>query len=157
MEQEVQKKEVALNNESYKERFQFILSLNENIICQRYFRINGFNNDSLESYELRETIDEIVGIIRQDLESKSRVYQWFTRNIPLKLTGFGTTCMEIFEKTSTATYLEYTENAIDYYVKNMNITGTIITAGSPSTQVAKISPAPTPITGGKIPNTLGIS
>ena len=39
----------------------------------------------------------------------------------------------------------------------MNITGTIITAGSPSTQVAKISPAPTPITGGKIPNTLGIS
>ena len=32
MEQEVQKKEVALNNESYKERFQFILSLNENIV-----------------------------------------------------------------------------------------------------------------------------
>ena len=70
MEQEVQKKEVALNNESYKERFQFILSLNDNIICQRYFRINGFNNDSLESYELRETIDEIVGIIRQDLDSR---------------------------------------------------------------------------------------
>lgn len=116
MEQEVQKKEVALNNESYKERFQFILSLNENIICQRYFRINGFNNDSLESYELRETIDEIVGIIRQDLESKSRVYQWFTRNTPLKLTGFGKTCEEIIEKTSTTTYLEYPENAIDYYV-----------------------------------------
>ena len=35
MEQEVQKKEVILNNESYKERFQFIFSLNENIICQR--------------------------------------------------------------------------------------------------------------------------
>lgn len=116
MEQEVQKKEVTLNNESYKERFQFILSLNENIICQRYFRINGFNNDSLESYELRETIDEIVGIIRQDLESKSRVYQWFTRNTPLKLTGFGKTCEEIIEKTSTATYLEYPENTIDYYV-----------------------------------------
>ena len=48
-------------------------------------------------------------------------------------------------------------SAIDYYVKNMNITGTIITSGSPSTHVAKISPAPTPITGGKIPNTLGIS
>lgn len=48
-------------------------------------------------------------------------------------------------------------NAIDYYVKNISITGTIITVGSPTTQTASISSMPTPITNGKVPNTLGIS
>lgn len=47
--------------------------------------------------------------------------------------------------------------AIDYYVKNITITGTVITAGSPVSQTARIVPSPTPITAGKIPNTLGIS
>ena len=45
--------------------------------------------------------------------------------------------------------------AIDYYVRNANIYGTIITVGSPVTQTAVIS-SPTPLTNGKIPNTLGI-
>jgi len=48
-------------------------------------------------------------------------------------------------------------SAIDYYVKNADITGTIITVGNKFTQMAHISPPPTPITGGKIPNTFGIN
>lgn len=48
-------------------------------------------------------------------------------------------------------------NAIDYYIKNADITGTIITVGSPTTHTATISPPPTPVVGGKIPNTFGIS
>jgi len=48
-------------------------------------------------------------------------------------------------------------NAIDYYIKNATITGTVITVGSPFTQTAPIVPAPMPATAGKIPNTLGIS
>ena len=48
-------------------------------------------------------------------------------------------------------------NAIDYYVKNIAITGTIITIGSPTTQTAVITSMPTPVANGKIPNTLGIS
>jgi len=48
-------------------------------------------------------------------------------------------------------------SAIDYYIKNADITGTIITNGGPTTQVAQISPPPTPIVGGKIPNTFGIN
>ena len=47
--------------------------------------------------------------------------------------------------------------AIDYYVKNASITGTIITTGSPVSQTAKITSMPTPTINGKIPNTLGIS
>lgn len=83
------------------ERFQFVLSVNDNIICQRYFKINGFNEDSLNSLELKETVDEITtgiissiplqgmdkcltgmdkGLINSDLVSKSRVYLWYTNN-----------------------------------------------------------------------------
>lgn len=106
MEQEVQKN--SLNNESYRERFQFILSLDENIICQRYFRINGFNIDSIESCELKDTIDDIVDLIRADLEYKSRVYQWYTRDEPIKLTGF--------TGGSDATYYRYPDDMKDTYV-----------------------------------------
>lgn len=91
-----------IKREYRQERFQFVLSVNDNIICQRYFRINGFNRESLSSLQLKETIDEITtglmnpempgydrGIIGGDLASKSRVYLWYTNNqIPLKLTGF---------------------------------------------------------------------
>ena len=47
--------------------------------------------------------------------------------------------------------------AIDYYIKNISITGTIITMGSPTTQTAIITAAPNPVTGGVIPNTFKIS
>lgn len=46
--------------------------------------------------------------------------------------------------------------AIDYYVKNIEIFGTVITVGSPTTQTAQINGMSTPILNGAIPNTLGI-
>lgn len=46
-------------------------------------------------------------------------------------------------------------NAIDYYVKNADVYGQIITVGSPTTQTARIE-SPSPLTNGKVPNTLGI-
>jgi hypothetical protein len=46
--------------------------------------------------------------------------------------------------------------AIDYYVKNISLQGTIITAGSPVTQTVIITPAPTPVVAGAIPNTLNV-
>ena len=52
---------------------------------------------------------------------------------------------------------EIIANAIDYYIKNANITGTLITYGSPGTHTGRVVAAPTPIVAGKIPNTLGIS
>lgn len=64
---------------------------------------------------------------------------------------------DTFDELVSEALADIIANAIDYYIKNMNITGTLITNGSPSTHTCKISPAPTPITGGKIPNTLGIS
>lgn len=46
-------------------------------------------------------------------------------------------------------------NAIDYYVKNADVYGQLITVGSPSTHTCKIE-SPSPLTNGKVPNTLGI-
>ena len=45
--------------------------------------------------------------------------------------------------------------AIDYHVRSANVYGTIITTGSPVTQTAFVN-SPSPLTNGKIPNTLGI-
>lgn len=61
-----------------KERFEFKLTVNDNIICQRYFKINNFNENSLHSLELKDTIDLCVALIDNDLKSKSRVYTWHT-------------------------------------------------------------------------------
>ena len=47
-------------------------------------------------------------------------------------------------------------NAIDYYVKNAQIYGTIMTTGGPVSQVAVVNSMPTPVTNGKVPNTLGL-
>lgn len=64
---------------------------------------------------------------------------------------------ETFDELVSEPLAESLAGAIDYYVKNATITGTIITVGSMTTQTAAISPAPNPVSAGKIPNTLGIS
>ena len=46
--------------------------------------------------------------------------------------------------------------AIDYYVKNIELHGTVITVGSPTTQTAKIDCTPNPTSNFAIPNCLGI-
>lgn len=56
------------------ERFEFLLTVNDNIICQRYFKINDFNEYALGSLELKDALDYCVSLIDNDLKSKSRVY-----------------------------------------------------------------------------------
>ena len=62
--------------EDYKEPYEFRLLLGDNIICQRYFRINNFNPLSLGSVELTNTVRACAQLIDDDLKSKSRVYAW---------------------------------------------------------------------------------
>jgi len=64
---------------------------------------------------------------------------------------------ETFDELVTEPLADNLAHAIDYYIKNMSITGTIITVGSPVTQTAVITSMPTPVANGKVPNTLGIS
>lgn len=58
----------------YKERFEFEVTIDGNIICQRYFRIPGFNPKSVGSYELTEAVRACVATIDNDLKDKSHVY-----------------------------------------------------------------------------------
>lgn len=62
----------------------------------------------------------------------------------------------LFDELVSENLAKCIAGAIDYYVKNIQITGTIITAGSPVTQTAVISSTNVPSTNGIIPNTLGI-
>jgi len=62
-------------NSSYvKYDYSFELKINNDIICQRYFNINKFNQVSLKSINFKEYFDDICDIIQKDLESKTRVY-----------------------------------------------------------------------------------
>ena len=67
-------KKSAAESKDYKERFEFELTVGNNIICQRYFRINNFNQTALRSYELTEAVRNCVAIIDGDLKDKTRTY-----------------------------------------------------------------------------------
>ena len=49
-------------NRVEEQRFEFILYINDHIICQRYFNIRDYNEDCLNSYELKELMDNIAGM-----------------------------------------------------------------------------------------------
>lgn len=59
---------------AFKERFEFRLTVGDDIICQRYFRIGNFNPLSLKSMELSDTIRACAQTIDNDLKSKSLIY-----------------------------------------------------------------------------------
>ena len=46
--------------------FEFVLKINGNIICQRFFNIHNFNEDVIDSLEMKELLDRIVGMHNVD-------------------------------------------------------------------------------------------
>ena len=62
------------------ERFEFTIYVNDNIICKRNFRIFNYIEHSMNTFEFKEKLDEIVHLIDEDLKSKSRVYTWYYFN-----------------------------------------------------------------------------
>lgn len=61
-----------------KERFEFKLTVNGNIICQRYFRINGFKREAYGSYDLMEAVENCVRMIDNDLRDKTHMFLEYT-------------------------------------------------------------------------------
>lgn len=53
---------MSMNKKIEEQRFEFILYINNHIICQRYFSIKDYNEKSTRSLELKELMDRIVGI-----------------------------------------------------------------------------------------------
>ncbi len=78
-------------------RFEFVLYINEQvqredgrnrpIICQRLFDVRGYNEDALNSMELKELMEELtsvtnptMGIIPKFLKAKCKQQSWVTYN-----------------------------------------------------------------------------
>lgn len=73
--------EINKEIKDYKEeRFEFTVYVNDNIICKRNFRIYNFIENSMNTLEFKEKVDDIVRLIDDDLKSKSRVYTWYYYN-----------------------------------------------------------------------------
>ena len=71
------------------QRFECVLYINNHIICQRFFNIRDFNEESLKSFELKELMDVLcsyndvegqMGVIPTHLKNKSVDYLWSTYN-----------------------------------------------------------------------------
>lgn len=58
----------------FKERYEFKLTVGENIICGRYFKINNFNPLSFSSVELADVMRHLAGMVDADLKDKTQVY-----------------------------------------------------------------------------------
>jgi hypothetical protein len=59
---------------------EFILYINKNIICQRYFNVRNFNKEVINSIDLYYCINDAVELIESDLKSKSIDYSWKSFN-----------------------------------------------------------------------------
>lgn len=64
---------------------------------------------------------------------------------------------EIMNELVAEPLSELLANIIDAYIKNISISGTLITNGSPSTHMCRINSSNPPAVNGKVPNSLGIS
>lgn len=84
----------AANANQMKERFEFVLTSNGNVVCQRYFRIHGFKHESEYSLQLighgwhknadgtqsyfEGALERCARMIHEDLAYKSRMYLWYS-------------------------------------------------------------------------------
>jgi hypothetical protein len=83
----------AANANQMKERFEFVLTSNGNVVCQRYFRIHGFKSESELSLQLvghgfdtndsqkvyfEGALERCARMIHEDLVHKSKMYLWYS-------------------------------------------------------------------------------
>jgi len=57
-------------------KYEFVLSINKNIICQRYFPCRDVNPNILTSMEIKECIDRCVDLIQENIKGKAVDLLW---------------------------------------------------------------------------------
>jgi len=55
-------------------KFEFLMSLEDNIICQRYFNVKGYKPENRRCLDLYENLKWIEVVIEEDLKIKSMNY-----------------------------------------------------------------------------------
>lgn len=58
-------------NKDNAQKCEFLLKLNDNIVCQRYFTVRNFNNKAANSLDLHETVSWIMYDLRDSLKLKT--------------------------------------------------------------------------------------
>jgi len=57
-------------------KFEFILRINGNIICQRYFAVKNFNYKMVSSYDVLVCVEDCSDLVQEQLKKKSLEYLW---------------------------------------------------------------------------------
>jgi hypothetical protein len=55
-------------------KLEFVITLNDNIVVQRFFNVRGYNPKAKNSLEMYEYVKEIVETLHYDLKMKTVVY-----------------------------------------------------------------------------------
>ncbi len=58
-------------NQDNIQKCEFLLKLNDNIVCQRYFTVRKFNNYATNSMDLHDLVTDIAYDIESDLKTKT--------------------------------------------------------------------------------------
>ncbi len=84
------KTETSVKKYDEQQRFEFLLYINNHIICQRFFNVRDYNEEVISSVEMKELMDNIsgmnngewgqLGIIPRHLKEKSVDYSWNNYN-----------------------------------------------------------------------------
>lgn len=70
---------VNTNKKFEEQRFEFVLYINNHIICQRYFNIKDYNEESPNSLDIKELMDRIVGMNNGDFGSMGIIPKHFKK------------------------------------------------------------------------------
>lgn len=68
-----------MNNQQDATKFEFLLTLERNIVVQRYFNVRGYNSQSRKSLDLQEYVKNICDEIFYDLKTKTLDYLYENR------------------------------------------------------------------------------
>lgn len=63
-----------MNNQQEISRFEFLLTLENNIICQRFFNVRELNKKSLGSLDIYEYVQDICNDIGRELKKENFLY-----------------------------------------------------------------------------------
>jgi hypothetical protein len=60
-----------MGNRKVNQDFEFVLTLDDDIVCQRYFSVNKYNPKGKNSFEFKNTCDSAVQIIHNQIKEYS--------------------------------------------------------------------------------------
>lgn len=93
-----------MERKSIEQRFEFLLYINGHIIVQRYFNVIGYNDNVLDSMELKWLYDDCTYLIKENLKQKTEDYLYSRYNPYVKQEESDIPRENIYDKKHTFTF-----------------------------------------------------